>query len=121
MSVNPSLLVIAPSLEMYFVDKTTGFPLAHGLVYFYSQTNQSVLKNIYDENGNALPNPSVLSSVGTFQDGGNNNILPYYYLFDNNGNPEKYFIKVYSSLDGITPATLQFTRDNWPPPAEINN
>ena len=121
MSVNPSLLVIAPSLEMYFVDKTTGFPLAHGLVYFFSATSPSVAKNIYDQNGNALNNPVVLSSVGTFQDNNGNNIVPFYYLFSEaTGVPEKYYIEVYSSLDGITPATLQFTRNNWPPPSEIN-
>lgn len=117
MTINTSLLIVAPSLEMFFIDKTLGTPLASGLVYFYSQTNTSVLKNIYDQNGNALPNPVVLSSVGTFQDGSGNNIIPYYYPYDANGNEELYYIKVYSSLDGITPATLQFTRMNWPPPA----
>ena len=36
-------------LQEYFVDKDTGFPLAAGQVFFYEDTNRSVLKNIYQQ------------------------------------------------------------------------
>jgi hypothetical protein len=111
-----SSYVTAPSLEEYFVDKTTGLPLAGGKVYFYSDINRSLLKNIYTLSGNApnysyveLPNPSTLSGVGTFQDEGSNNVLPYYYPYDADGNIENYYIEVYNSS-----AVLQFSREGFP-------
>lgn len=115
--------VVAPSLEMYFVDKDTGAPLSSGLITFYSDVERNVKKTIYtqtlvggDYTYVPLANPVVLSSVGTFQDDNGNNIVPYYFPFDENGDEELYYITVYSSLDGIVPAVLQFTREAWPPP-----
>ncbi len=108
--------MLAPSLEEYFVDKTTGFPLAAGKVYFYSDINRSTLKPIFTISGTApdysyvqLPNPVTLSSVGTFQDGSGNNVLPYYYPYDADGNVENYFIRVFDS-GGVE----QFTREGFP-------
>lgn len=108
--------VIAPSLEQYYVDKTTGLPLAQGTVEFFSDVNRSTHKAIYTLSGTApnytyvqLPNPSTLSGVGTFDDGNGNDVIPYYYPYDADGNVELYYIVVKSSDD-----TEQFTREGWP-------
>jgi len=108
--------VVAPSLEQYYVDKDTGLPLANGEVTFYKDQARTELKPIYTISGSPpnytyvqLPNPVTLSAVGTFQDGGGNNVLPYYFPFDDAGNVELYYITVYSEGD-----VLQFTREGWP-------
>lgn len=108
--------IIAPSPEQYYVDKTTGAPLSGGKVFFYSDTNRSDLKKIYTLSGVApnysyveLPNPTTLSGVGTFQDEDGNNVIPYYYPYDADGNVELYFLDVYDSND-----VPQFTREAWP-------
>ncbi len=108
--------VIAPSLEQYYVDKDTGLPLANGVVTFYKDQARTELKPIFTISGSPpnylyvqLPNPVTLSAVGTFQDGGGNNVIPYYYPHDDDGNVELYYITVYS--EG---AVLQFTREGWP-------
>lgn len=108
--------VIAPSLQEFFIDKTTGLPLAGGYVYFYSDTSPTSPKAVYELSGVApnysyveLPNPVILSGVGTMQDNNGNDIIPYYYPYDIDGNVELYFIKVFNSQ--MTP---QFTRSGWP-------
>lgn len=115
MSLNPGYM-IAPSMEEFFIDKTVGLPLAGGNVYFYSDINRSFLKNIYTLSGSPpnysyviLPNPCVLSAVGTFQDGSGNNVLPYYYPYDPDGNVENYYIEVYDAN-----GNLQFVREAFP-------
>lgn len=107
---------IAPNLEQYFVNKDTGFPLANGKVFYYQDNNRSVPKSVFRLSGSppnysfsALPNPVTLSSVGTIDDGAGNNVVPYYFPFDQNGDPQLYYIEVYSS-DNV----LQFTREGWP-------
>lgn len=108
--------VVAPSLEQYYVDKDTGLPLANGEVTFYKDQARTELKPIYTISGSPpnytyvqIDNPSTLSAVGTFQDANGNNILPYYFPFDDAGNVELYYITVYSEGD-----VLQFTREGWP-------
>lgn len=115
--INP-LYVVAPSLEMYFVDKSTGLPLANGEVWFYQDTTngRNILKPVYQISGgpgyytySVLPNPVILSGVGTFEDDEGNNVLPYYYPYDDEGNVQLYYIEVYDSN-----GALQFTREGWP-------
>ena len=120
MTLNPRFITTS-DLEEYFVDSLTGLPLSGGLVYFYSDTDRNALKPVYELTGTAgnytyppLANPVTLSSVGTFQDGVGNNIVPYYYPYtgiptDQSAVQELYFIQVYSS-DG----RLIFTRQGWP-------
>ena len=114
------------------------FPAA-GIVTFYSDPNFSVLKPVYQLSLSpsneiiytVLPNPCILSSVGTFQDALGNNIVPYYFPFEgtpdsSNGIVELYYITVQSSGN-----VLQFTRSAWPneaaeesgggSPAELEN
>ena len=124
MSNTDNRFVIAPALEQYYVDKDTGLPLAAGIITFYEDDNRSVLKPVYEYSSisgyTALPNPCILSAVGTFQDGSGNNIIPYYFPFQgtpsvggSNGTPELYYIKVQNSG-----SVLQFTREAWPPPSQ---
>lgn len=115
MSLNPNY-VLAPSLQEYFVDKDTGLPLAGGQVFFWSDVNRSIPKTVYELSGSppsysytALPNPSTLSGVGTFQDAGGQDILPYWYPYDSDGNVELYFVQVFDSN-----GNEQFARQAWP-------
>lgn len=121
MALDPRF-VVTSDLESYFVDKDSGEPLAAGVVTFYRQNNPSVKKPVYQISSpgpglytyTALPNPCILSSVGTFQDAIGNNIVPYYFPWtgdptDSTNVIDLYYITVYSS-GGI----LQFTRIGWP-------
>ena len=115
MSLDPKYIPL-DYLETYLVNKDDGLPLSSGKIYFYSDVNRSLLKNVYTITGNApnysyvaLPNPSTLSGVGTFQDAGQNNVVPYVYPYDSEGNSENYYIEVYSSGN-----VLQFTREAVP-------
>lgn len=110
-----SRYMLAPSLQMYFVDKDSGLPLSAGKVFFY-EDNTSILKPVFtivasgtDFTYVQLPNPVTLSAVGTFQDASGNDILPYYFPFDGNDNIQLYRVEVYNSMN-----VLQFTRVGWP-------
>jgi len=108
--------ILSPSLEMLFRDKTTGDPLAAGTVEFYIDSNRTTPKNVYKLSGTepnytytALSNPVTLSSVGTFQDGSGNDIIPYLFPYDANGDVELYYVVIKDSS-----GTVQFTREAWP-------
>jgi hypothetical protein len=117
MALNP-LYITAVDLCEYFVDKSTGLPLAAGKVTFYQDAQRNLAKPVYKltESGSppvytytALPNPITLSSTGTFDDGDGNNIAVYYYPYDANGDIQLYYITVTNSL-GVE----QFVREAWP-------
>lgn len=115
MALNANYM-IAPSLQEYFVDKNTGLPLVGGQVYFYSDVNRTSLKDIYQLSGSPpnygytlLPNPITLTGVGTFSDGQNNDVIPYYYPYNSAGNVELYYIRVFDQN-----GQEQFTREGWP-------
>jgi len=117
MSLNPQY-VTAPNLQEYFVDKDSGLPLAGGKIFFYSDVNRTTPKTVYELEGNGanytyvpLPNPIILSAVGTVQDNDGNDVIIYYFPFDASGNEELYYIVVQNSL-GVP----QFTRSAWPNP-----
>jgi hypothetical protein len=115
MALNPDY-VLAPSLQEFFIDKDSGLPMAGGMVYFFEDNARTIPKDVFEISGtppnysyNVLPNPVILSAVGTFQDASGVDILPYYYPFDADGNVQLYFIAVYNS-SGV----LQFTREGFP-------
>jgi hypothetical protein len=123
--INTNLLVMADMLQDYIVDKTTGDPLSGGIITFYQDTARTVLKNIYYQVGTpsnysyiAFPNPLELSASGTFQDNNGNDVIPFYYPYDENSPQtpivQPYYVTVYSSNSDGTPAVLQFTRENFP-------
>ncbi len=123
MAINPALLIAAPMLQDYLVDKDTGMPLANGIVSLYSDVSRSFYKNWYYQTGSPgayswvpLDNPLHLSSVGTIQDPNGNDVIPFYYPFQENdeNEPEAYYVTVYSSDENGEPAVSQFTRENFP-------
>ena len=130
MTINTDLLVAAPMLQDYLVDKVTGFPLANGLISMYKDTARTFYKNWYYQTGVPgaytwipLDNPLHLSSVGTIQDPNGNDVIPFYYPFseDNENEPEPYYVTVYSTDENGDPATLRFTRENFPfQPSNVN-
>jgi len=126
---NP-LYYMCPSLQDYFVDKDNGAPLSAGVVTFYRDNDHNTLKSVYQQVRSpsppydyqfvALPNPMILSSVGTFLDNNGADIIPYFYPWENapgfpTGNQDLYYITV-ESTDGVP----QFTREAWPPNAADN-
>ena len=124
MALNP-LFIVASDLEQYFVDKDTGLPLAGGLLYFWRDAARTIPKIVYQLAGTepnytytALPNPIVLSSVGTVQNAGGDNEVIYYYPWLPPYDPgipasppvlDLYFVEVFSAG-----AVEQFTREAWP-------
>lgn len=114
--------ITSVELESYFVDKSTGEPLAGGIVSFWRDTQRTVPKLVYElidsppymmANSYApLPNPIILSQSGTFQDAAGNNIAVYYFPYDQFGNLDLYYITVTNQF-GVE----QFTREAWPFPA----
>jgi hypothetical protein len=126
MPINPSLLIAAPMLQDYLVDKDTGRPLVNGIVSLYKDQARTFYKNWYYQTGTPgaytwipLDNPLRLSSVGTIEDPNGNDVIPFYYPFqeDDENEPEKYYVTVYSSDRNGQCAHLQFTRENFPPPS----
>lgn len=103
-------------LQEYFPDKDTGTPLAAGIVRFFSDINRTQPKEVFQISGTP-PNYSYtslgavleLSAVGTFQNDDGDDIIPYLFPYDVDGNIELYYITCVSS--GAIP---QFTREGWP-------
>jgi hypothetical protein len=117
-----SRYVAAADLQEYLVDKSGSGALAGGLVYFYQDNSRTTLQSVYELTGNApnysfspLPNPVVLSSVGTFMDNNGNDIVPYYlpWLIVNGEitNTQSLYYVVVQNAEFIP----QFTREAWPP------
>lgn len=123
MAIETDLLIAAPMLQDYLVDKDSGFPLANGIVSLYKDNARTFYKNWYYQTGTPgaytwipLDNPLRLSSVGTIQDPNGNDVIPFYYPYqENNQNvPEAYYVTVYSADENGNPSVLQFTRENFP-------
>lgn len=126
MAITPNqypLLIAAPMLQDYLVDKDTGTPLAGGIVTFYHDNARTFLKNVYYQTGTPgnysyipLPNPLTLTSVGTIADNGGNDVIPFYFPYDEADDTvaDPYYVTVYSSIIPSVPAVLQWTRENFP-------
>jgi hypothetical protein len=104
------------SIEEVILDKDTGAPLSGGQVYFEQDNNRGVLKPVYQITGTSpnytftqLPNPMTLSSIGTFEDSLSNPVVPYFFPYDGNFDPEYYYVRV-ESADGVP----QFDREAVP-------
>jgi hypothetical protein len=110
-------------LQVLMVDKDginpdSSLPLTSGKVYFYKDSARSELKSAYTLSGSPsnytyvpLPNPCILSSVGTFVDDTGNDIVPYLrpYADDDSTIVELYYIVVTNSDD-----VFQFSRSAVP-------
>lgn len=112
-----SLYVTMPPLQQVIHDVTTGELLANGKVYFYRDTARTELKPVYQlsqmpDNSyvyNPLPNPLILSGIGSYVDGNGANIIPYLKPWTNDGDVDLYYIRVYSEDD-----VFQFDLMAWP-------
>jgi hypothetical protein len=129
MPINIDLLIAAPMLQNYLVNKDTGYPLSGGWVSLYKDNDRQVYKNWYYQVADSstsigysyitLPNPLRLSSYGTIQDQSGNDIIPFYYPYNESTDtesPEKesYYVVITDS-DGPYPnGIIQFTRENYP-------
>lgn len=118
MAINPQLLVSAAVLQLYFVDKDTGLPMANGTLKFYQDDARTFFKNIYYQTGVPgdytyvqAPNPLTLSAAGTPQDDNGNDILLFYYPFDEDDeNTEQlYYVRAFNS-DNVP----NWTREGFP-------
>lgn len=117
MAIVVSQLVSAAILQNYLEDKSA-VPLSAGIVTFYEDSNHTILKNVYQQTGVAgaynyiaAPNPMTLSAAGTFTDQNGNDILLFYYPWDENDSAiaQPYFVTVYNAN-----GQLQFTRSGFP-------
>jgi hypothetical protein len=115
MSLNPQYFVTS-DLDTYFVDKDSGLPLAGGFLGFYRDVARNEPKTVYQLTGAPpnygyvpLPNPVELSAVGTVQDAGGDNVVIYYYPYDDEGNLDLYYVTCTDSNE-----VEQFTREAWP-------
>lgn len=107
---------VTADLEEYFVDKDSGLPLAGGTLTFYRDVARNTPKTVFQLSGappnytyTALPDPIVLSSVGTVQNAGGDNVVIYYFPYDDEGELDLYYIVARDS-NGVE----QFTREAWP-------
>jgi hypothetical protein len=114
--------VIMPPLQEQIWDNLLNIPLAGGMVYFWEDDNRTIAKPVYELTGSfaagytytELPNPLILSSIGTFVDPSGNQIIPYMFPYEgtptnSNGTIENYFIEVYNSS-----MVLELTIQGWP-------
>ena len=120
MAIDPHYIP-AFSIEDVILDKDTGYPLSGGYVYFYEDNQRTQLKPVYQITGTSpdysyipLPNPMILSSIGTFIDSLGNPVIPYFYPYVEGQDPEEllpdyYFVEVFSST-----AVFQFSREAVP-------
>ena len=117
MAIDTSKLVPQVLLQNFLEDKV-GVPMSAGVVTFYRDSDQVTLKNVYQQTGTygnysyvAVDNPMTLSAAGTTVDVDGNDILLYFYPYDETDSsiPQAYFITVYDSN-----GTFQFSRSNFP-------
>jgi hypothetical protein len=134
MAITPNqypLLIAAPMLQDYLVDKDTAQALSGGIVTFYQDNARTILKNVYYQTGVPgnytyipLPNPNVLTSIGTIADDGGNDTIPFYFPYDEEDDNilQPYYVTVFSANANGFPAVLQFTRENFPfvAPSNVN-
>jgi len=120
MTVLVKLLIAAPMLQDLLVD-VTGEPMSNGTITMYQDANRTILKNWYYQTGSfnsysyiALPNPLTLSAAGTIQDVNGNDVIPFYYPYnelDSSPNPQQqpYFVVIQNQAQ-----TNIITRANFP-------
>jgi hypothetical protein len=115
MALNP-LYFVTGDLEEFFIDKDSALPLAQGTLTFYRDVSRSTPKLVYQLSGSppnytysAMPNPVILSGVGTVQNATADNEVIYYYPYDASGNLDLYYV-VCRNSSGVE----QFSREAWP-------
>lgn len=120
MALRTDLLIASPTLQDALIDDATGLPLAAGVVTMYHDDARTSLKAWYYQSGTAgaytyipLPNPMILSSVGTIVDNNGNDTIPFFYpvVVESDGTvaADPYYVTV-DNANG----QRQFTRQNFP-------
>jgi hypothetical protein len=115
-------------INEYFVDKDTGLPLAGGTLSFYRDTARSTPKTVYQlvlvgatYEYQALPNPVVLSAVGTCMDSGGNNIAIYAYPYLEDPTTGELTLDLYYLVVASSGGIEQFDREAIPSISNGNN
>ena len=117
MPINVDLLIAAPMLQDYLVDKD-GTPMTAGIVTCYQDNSRTTLKNWYYQSGTPgnytyirLPNPLTLSAAGTICDINGVDTIPFFYPYSelDETDPQPYYITIVNHA-----ATNQITRSNFP-------
>lgn len=115
MAIDPHYIP-AFSIEDILLDKDTGAPMSGGKVYFEHDNQRGVLKPVYQITGTSpaytytqLPNPMILSSIGTFEDSLSNPTVPYFFPYTAAFATDLYYIRVLNADD-----VPQFTRQAVP-------
>lgn len=108
--------IVASDLEQYFVDKDSGLPLSNGKIKFFKDKARTATKDVFQLSGlppdytyTSMGSVITLSAVGTVQNSGGDNEVIYYYPYDNNGDLELYYVRVFDEND-----VEQFVRPAWP-------
>jgi hypothetical protein len=116
-----SRFVLVPSLQEYFVDKDTGLPLAGGKIKFRKDNSRNEGKDVYKISGTppnyqyvSLGDEITLSSVGTYQDESNNDILIYFFPYDGTPEESNNTIELYYITAESATEVPQFTREGLP-------
>lgn len=93
------LYIFSPALNQYFVNKTTGLPLAGGKLFFFRDESRSTPKEVYQLSGTppnytyvALPNPITLNGSGQIVNAANDIVGIFYLPFDDDGNLDLYYV-----------------------------
>lgn len=118
--IDQNQYVLAPSLQMFFINPDNCQPLSSGVITFYSDTDRTLYKPVYRIGGTpteptftALPNPVTLDMCGIFIDNNNGDaVLPYYNVLDEDGNADLYYITIADSLGNIIETLEHFPSVN---------
>lgn len=117
MPINVDLLIAAPMLQDYLVDKDAT-PMSGGTVTCYQDNSRTTLKNWYYQSGTPgnytyikLPNPLTLSAAGTICDINGVDTIPFFYPYSelDDAVVEPYYITIVNHA-----MTNQITRANFP-------
>ena len=107
-TIDPKFIPLS-TIQEQFWDKLEDAPMAAGTLTFYSDASRTMLKDVYALTGVfpdytyvSLGSTLTLSSIGTFDDGLGNNLVPYLYPYegiptDNSSTVEQYYIVVTNS------------------------
>lgn len=131
MPINVDLLIAAPMLQDYLVDKD-GTPMAGGTITCYQDNSRTTLKNWYYQSGTPgnytyikLPNPLTLSAAGTICDVNGVDTIPFFYpyseLDDNVVQPYYITIVNYAMTNQITRANFPFLPPTGNSPSTSNS
>ena len=133
MPINTDLLIAAPMLQDYLVDKD-GKPMSGGTITMYHDNSRTTLKNWYYQTGPdstgaysypALPNPLTLSAAGTICDINGVDTIPFYYPYSELDETvdDPYYVTIvnYAQTNQITRANFPFNREEGNVPTVLTD